>query len=469
MPRTLAQKIWHDHHVTTRNDGRQLIYMDRHVIHELHGPHAFERVAMTQRSVRRPDITFGVLDHAVSTLAGRTEESSRRGAHLAKGMRAAQERWGVKLFGLDDPRQGISHVVAPELALVLPGSTYACPDSHACTVGGIGALAFACGTSDLEHVLVTQTLAMGEPKQMLVRLDGKLPPGVTAKDVILRVIGVIGTAGARGHIVEYSGTVVDDLSIEARMTLCNMSIEAGARSGIIAPDAKTISWLEGRPHAPNRDVWPHAVAHWKTLESDRDAVFDKTVSIDCSNLAPQITWGIDQSQVLGIDDRIPDLESLSAEKRPLAERALAYMGLAPGDALDGLPVSHVFIGSCTNARIEDLEAAADVVRGRKVAYGVHAFVVPGSSSVKREAEARGLDVVFTDAGLEWHESGCSLCGGSNGDTPAPGERIVSTTNRNFENRQGVGVRTHLASPGMAAAAAICGRISDVRKLMEPSR
>jgi 3-isopropylmalate/(R)-2-methylmalate dehydratase large subunit len=381
-------------------------------------------------------------------------------------MRAAEARWGVKLFGLDDPRQGISHVIAPELALVLPGATYACPDSHACTVGGIGALAFASGTSDLEHVLVTQTMALAKPRQMRIRLDGVLAPGVTAKDVILHVIGVIGTTGARGHIVEYAGPVVEALSIEARMTLCNMSIEAGARTGIIAPDEKTIAWVKGRPLAPVGAEWDAAAAYWRSLASDADARFDKEIAIDCGQIQPQMTWGIDQSQVVGIGDRVPDPAGFEPEKRAALERALAYMGLAAGDTLEGLAVHRVFIGSCTNARIEDLEIVADVVRGRHVADGVRAIVVPGSSTVKREAEARGLDAVFRAAGLEWHESGCAMCGGANGDTPAPGQRIVSTTNRNFENRQGAGVRTHLASPAMAAAAAIAGRITDVRRLME---
>ncbi|MES2184175.1 MAG: 3-isopropylmalate dehydratase large subunit [Pseudomonadota bacterium] len=464
--RTLADKIWSDHLVATRPDGKALLYIDRHVIHDLHGPRAFERANASGRPVRRPDLTFGVLDHSVATFAGRKEDSVPRGGPLARGMRAETERHGIKLFGLDDPRQGISHVVAPELALVLPGSTYSCPDSHACTVGALGVLAFATGTSEIVHILATQAIALQKPPQMRITLEGELPFGVSAKDVTLHVIARLGVAGAQGMLVEYAGPVVSALSIEARMTLCNMSIEMGARTSIIAPDDKTIAWVKGRELAPEGAEWDLAAASWKALYTDADAVFDQDIVIDISAVEPQITWGTDQSQVVGIGGAVPALQDIEAGKRDAFEGALAYMGLAPGTPLEGLAVDQVFIGSCTNARIEDLEIAASIVRGRHVANGVRAVVVPGSSTVKREAEARGLHTVFTDAGMEWHESGCAMCGSGNGPNAAPGKRIVSTTNRNFESRQGPGVRTHLSSPAMAAAAAVAGRIVDVRRVLE---
>jgi 3-isopropylmalate/(R)-2-methylmalate dehydratase large subunit len=378
-------------------------------------------------------------------------------------MRAGAERYGFRLFDVGDPEQGIAHVIAPELGLVLPGSTYACPDSHACTVGGLGALAFACGTSELEHVLATQTVAMKKPKQMRIWLDGTLRDGVTAKDVILHLIGLIGVAGGRGFMVEYAGDVTRALSVEARFTLCNMTIEFGARTGIVAPDEKTIAYVDGRLLAPQGADRDAALAAWRELYSDPGAVFDREIHVDCSSLTPQVTWGIDQSQVVGIDGVVPDPATADPERAPAIERALAYMGLTPGTPVAGLIVDRVFIGSCTNARIEDLETAAAVVRGRRVAARVRAIVVPGSSGVKREAEKRGLDRVFRDAGFEWHESGCSMCAGANDDLAKPGERSVATSNRNFENRQGPGVRTHLVSPAMAAAAAIAGRIVDVTR------
>ena len=422
-PQTLAQKIWNAHRVALRNDGREVIYMDRLVIHELHGPHAFERVSVGKRTVRRPDLTFGVLDHAVSTRPDRTEDNSKRGGPLAKGMRAATERWGIKLFGLDDPRQGISHVVAPELALVLPGSTYSCPDSHAGTVGGIGVLGFACGTTDLEHVLVTQTMALASPKQMRITLTGQLAASVTAKDVALHVIRIIGPAGGRGHAIEFAGTVTEALSVEGRMTLCNMIVEAGARTSIVAPDQKVFDWLAPRQLAPRGAQWDEAMIHWLELKSDANAAFDTEIMIDCGAISRQITWGTDQSQVINISEVIPDLSGLAPEKRAAAERALAYMGLSAGQKLEGLAVDRVYIGSCTNARIEDLESAAAILRGRRVAAGVRAVIVPGSTSVKREAERRGLDAIFIAAGFEWHESGCGLCSGSNGDAPSPARRF----------------------------------------------
>jgi 3-isopropylmalate/(R)-2-methylmalate dehydratase large subunit len=408
-------------------------------------------------------LTFGVLDHSPATTPGRTDATNPKSLQFAQGMRAGAERYGFRLFDVGDPEQGIAHVIAPELGLVLPGSTYACPDSHACTVGGLGALAFACGTSELEHVLATQTVAMKKPKQMRIWLDGTLRDGVTAKDVILHLIGLIGVAGGRGFMVEYAGDVTRALSVEARFTLCNMTIEFGARTGIVAPDEKTIAYVDGRLLAPQGADRDAALAAWRELYSDPGAVFDREIHVDCSSLTPQVTWGIDQSQVVGIDGVVPDPATADPERAPAIERALAYMGLTPGTPVAGLIVDRVFIGSCTNARIEDLETAAAVVRGRRVAARVRAIVVPGSSGVKREAEKRGLDRVFRDAGFEWHESGCSMCAGANDDLAKPGERSVATSNRNFENRQGPGVRTHLVSPAMAAAAAIAGRIVDVTR------
>jgi 3-isopropylmalate/(R)-2-methylmalate dehydratase large subunit len=465
MPQTLFDKIWESHLVARRADGRDLIYIDRHVLHELHAPHAFETLEKQHRPVRRPDLTFSVQDHTIATKPGRTDTTNPDGAPFLRAMREGSAKNGIRIFDLGDPEQGISHVVAPELGMVLPGATHAVPDSHASTVGGLGALAFGCGTTELTHILATQVIAMKRPKRMRIRLDGALGPQVTAKDVALRIIAELGVAGGRGHVVEYAGSVVAAMSMESRMTLCNLNIEMGGRSGFVAPDEATFAWIEGRPWAPKGAQWDAALAHWRTLKSDDGAAFDSDVVLDCSALEPQITWGTDPSQVLGISGRVPDPASAEQGRRAAIESALKYMGLAPGMALAGLPVNRVFIGSCTNARLPDLEAAAAVVRGRRVAAGVIAFVVPGSSTVKREAEAAGLDRVFRDAGFSWGESGCSMCAGGNGDRGEPGERIVSTTNRNFENRQGPGVRTHLASPATAAATAIAGRIADVRQML----
>jgi 3-isopropylmalate/(R)-2-methylmalate dehydratase large subunit len=464
MARTLFDKIWDAHLVARRADGRDLIYIDRHVLHELHAPHAFEQLEKQQRPVRRPDLTFSMQDHTVATRPGRTDSTNPSGEAFLKAMRAGSRKNGIRIYDIDDPEQGISHVVAPELGMVLPGATHAVPDSHASTVGGLGALAFGCGTTEMTHILATQMIAMKRPKSMRVRLDGMLAPHVTAKDVALRIIADLGVAGARGHVVEYSGGAIKAMAIEARMTLCNLNIEMGGRSGFVTPDDATFDWIAGRPYAPKGAMWDRALAHWRTLTSDADATFDREHAVDCSALEPQITWGTDPSQVLGISGRVPDPRSADQNRRAAMENALGYMGLQPGMTLIGLPVHRVFIGSCTNSRLPDLKAAADVVRGRRVAQGVVAMVVPGSTSVKRAAEAIGLDRVFRDAGFFWGESGCSMCAGGNGDRGEPGERIVSTTNRNFENRQGPKVRTHLVSPATAAASAIAGCIADVRQL-----
>ena len=464
MPETLFDKIWDAHLVARRTDGRDLIYIDRHVLHELHAPHAFEQLDKQQRSVRRPDLTFSMQDHTVATRPGRDENTNSAGAAFIKAMREGSRRNGIRLFDIDDPEQGISHVVAPELGMVLPGATHAVPDSHASTVGGLGALAFGCGTSELAHILATQVMALRRPKRMLIRLEGRLPAHVTAKDVALRLIGELGVAGARGHAVEYAGSAVNAMSIEARMTLCNLNIEMGGRSGFIAPDERTFSWLADRPFAPKGTMWDLALTRWRTLASDQGASFDSQHALDVNSLEPQITWGTDPSQVLGISGRVPDSADAGPGRRTAVESALAYMGLAPGTALAGLPIERVFIGSCTNSRLSDLEAAAAVVRGRRIAEGVVGMVVPGSTSVKRAAEAAGLDRIFRAAGFSWGESGCSMCAGGNGDRGEPGERCVSTTNRNFEHRQGPGVRTHLASPATAAASALAGCIADVRQI-----
>jgi 3-isopropylmalate/(R)-2-methylmalate dehydratase large subunit len=465
MRQTLLDKIWDCHVVAHREDERDLLYIDRHVLHELHAPHAFERLAKSGRAVRRPDLTFAMQDHAISTQSGRSDESNPEGAFFARAMREGSWRNRIRIFDLGDPEQGISHVVAPELGMVLPGATHAVPDSHACTVGGLGALAFGCGTTELEHILATQTLALKKPKRMRIRLDGTLGPQITAKDVALRLIAELGIGGGLGHAVEYAGAAVRAMSIESRLTLCNLTIEMGARTGIVAPDDATYAYLAGRPWAPDGARWDAALAQWRRLASDDDAEFDREVTLDCTALEPQLTWGTDPSQVIGISDRIPDPAAAEPSRQAAMRRALDYMGLAPGDAIAGTAIDRVFIGSCTNARLSDLEAAAMVVRGRKVAAGVAGMVVPGSTTVKRAAEAAGLHRIFRDAGFFWGESGCSMCAGGNGDKGEPGERVVSTTNRNFESRQGDDVRTHLASPATAAAAAVTGRITDVRALL----
>ena len=465
MRRTLFDKIWDFHRVGQRGDGRDLLYIDRHVLHELHAHHAFAQLEKQGRPVRRADITFAVQDHTVATKPGRDENTNPGGTAFIKAMREGCRKNGIRLFDVDDREQGICHVVAPEMGLVLPGATHAVPDSHASTVGGLGALAFGCGTTELGHILATQVMAMKRPKSMRVRLDGRLGAHVSAKDIALRLIADLGVAGARGYAVEYAGSAIAAMPIEQRMTLCNLNIEMGGRSGFVAPDDKTFAWLEGRPYVPQDQMWDRALAHWRTLPTDDGAVFDREVTLDCGELEPQITWGTDPSQVVGISGKVPEPAAIDASRRAAAESAFAYMGLEPGTPLMGLPVHRVFIGSCTNSRLPDLEVAAMIVKGRRVAEGVFAMVVPGSSSVKREAEAAGLDRVFRDAGFFWGESGCSMCAGGNGDRAEPGQRVVSTTNRNFENRQGPKVRTHLASPATAAASAITGRIADVRQLV----
>ena len=462
-PKTMLDKIWDSHFVAQRLDGRDMVYIDRHVLHDLHAPHAFEKLQHTGRSVRRADLTFSMQDHTVATKPGRDETTNPDGAQFQRAMREGSLRNGIRLFDLDDPEQGISHVVAPELGLVLPGATHAVPDSHACTVGGLGALGLGCGTSELEHILATQTIALKRPKCVRVTLEGALDRFVTAKDVALRILALFGTSFGRGAAIEFAGPVARALSIEARMTLCNLAIEMGSRAGFVAPNDKTFAYLEGCPYAPRGAERDAAVAQWRLLRSDEGAVFDLELSVDCTGLAPQITWGTDQAQTIGIDESVPPVGT-EALARVKAQAALAYMGLAPGMPVAGLKVDRVFIGSCTNARLSDLRAAAAIIKGKHAAPGLTAMVVPGSTSVKRAAESEGLDLIFKDAGFFWGESGCSMCAGGNGDRGRPQERIVSTTNRNFEGRQGKGVRTHLASPEVAAATALAGVIADPRRI-----
>ncbi|MDB5856948.1 MAG: isopropylmalate isomerase large subunit [Ramlibacter sp.] len=457
MARTLFDKIWDFHHVGQRGDGRELLYIDRHVVHELHAPHAFGELDAKQHAVRRRDLTLVVQDHTVPTKPG----MPLRSAHI-DATRLGAARHALSLVDVEAPEHGIVHVVSPELGIALPGLTLACPDSHASTVGALGCLAFGCGTSELVHVLSTQVMAMARPRQMRINFTGRLAPGVGAKDLALHLIRTVGVDAGRGYAVEYAGEVIRAMDVEARMTLCNMTIEWGGRTCLIAPDEATFAWCRGRPNAPAGAAWDEAVTWWRTLATDTDARFDHELTIACSHVAPQVTWGTDPSQAIAVDECVPVPAAGPADSQARTQGALDYMGLAAGAALAGVPVDRVFIGSCSNSRLSDLRSAAAVIGQHKVAPGVKAIVVPGSSSVKRQAEAEGLDRIFLAAGFEWHNAGCSMCAGANGDIGAPGERCVATSNRNFENRQGRGVRTHLASPVMAAAAALAGRIVDVR-------
>jgi 3-isopropylmalate/(R)-2-methylmalate dehydratase large subunit len=472
-PRTLYEKIWDTHVVEERPDGTSLVFIDRHLVHEVTSPQAFEALRLAGRTVRRPDLTLAVPDHNVPTTA-RLDASGQR-IPIADPESAAQlaalegnaPAFGIRYIDASAAEQGIVHVVGPEQGFSLPGTTIVCGDSHTAAHGGIGALAFGIGTSEVEHVLATQTLLLRKSKTMEVRVTGELGPGVTSKDLILHIIGEVGTAGGTGHVIEYRGPVFEAMSVEGRLTVCNMSIEAGARAGIIAPDETVFDYLKGRPYSPQGEEWGRAVAWWRTLHTDDGAVFDKSVTIDAALIEPTVTWGTSPEDTAPIGGVVPDPASFAdPAKQDAARRSLDYMGLAPGQKLAEIPVENIFIGSCTNSRIEDLRAAADVLRGRRKAAGVKwAIVVPGSGLVKRQAEAEGLDKVFTDAGLEWREPGCSACLGMNPDKVPPGERCASTSNRNFVGRQGPGSRTHLMSPAMAAAAAVTGRLTDVRELL----
>ncbi len=464
-PRTLFDKIWDAHVVERLPDGTALLYIDRHLVHEVTSPQAFEGLRAAGRPVRRPDATIAVVDHNIATDASRrTGIDDPESRVQVETLERNVAEFGVPYIPLLDDRQGIVHVIGPELGLSLPGMTIVCGDSHTSTHGALGALAFGIGTSEVEHVLATQTILQKPAKNMRVTVNGRLALGCTAKDITLAIIGHIGTAGGTGHVIEYAGEAIRALDMAGRMTLCNMSIEAGARAGMVAPDETTFAYVQGRPHAPKGEAWERAASWWRSLPSDPGAVFDREVVLDAAQIAPQVTWGTSPEDVLPITGVVPDPDAAPDEaRRAQLTRMVEYMGLVPGQRLTDLKVDVVFIGSCTNSRIEDIRAAAAIARGRRVAEGVRAMVVPGSGLVKKQAEAEGLDRVLLEAGFEWREAGCSMCLGMNPDKLKPGQRSASTSNRNFEGRQGPGGRTHLLSPAMAAAAAIRGTLADVRE------
>lgn len=467
MPQTLFDRLWRDHVVCEPAGEPALLYIDLHLVHEVTSPQAFDGLRAADRIVRRPDLTVATADHNVPTTDRSLPITDEIAARQIAALRRNCADFNIPFYDLDSAEQGIVHVIGPELGLTQPGMTIVCGDSHTSTHGAFGALAFGIGTSEVEHVLATQCLPQQKPRTMEVRTVGALSEGVTAKDLALAIIGQIGTAGATGHVIEYTGEAVRGLSMEGRMTLCNMSIEAGARAGMIAPDETTFAYLEGKRFAPrntaDKAAWDEALAYWRTLTTDPDAEYERTVEIDATSLAPYVSWGTSPGHVVPVTGSVPNPSQTATESdRRAAERMLNYMGLVPGTRIEDIPVTRVFIGSCTNARIEDLRAAASVVRGYRINPTVHAMVVPGSQTVKRAAEAEGLDRIFIEAGFDWREAGCSMCLGMNPDILQPGERCASTSNRNFEGRQGRGGRTHLVSPTMAAAAAIEGHFTDVR-------
>lgn len=463
--RTLFDKVWSSHVVAELSGGVSLLAIDRHLLHDLEGGQVLKRIADRGVKPRNPEMTFAVPDHAVSTAPNRRANSTPNSERLLRTMKEGAEAVGITYFDLDSDAQGIVHVIGPELGLSQPGMTIVCADSHTCTHGGLGALSFGIGATEVAHVLATQTLRQNKPKTMRITLDGRISAGVSAKDIILATIGTIGTGAGVGHAVEYAGSAVRAMPVEQRLTVCNLSIELGAKIGMIAPDDTTFDYVAGRHYAPTGAMFDRAVAAWKTLPTEAGAQFDAEHVIDASRIAPQVTWGTSPQDVIAVDGRIPDPSSFAdPQRRQVAAAALDYMGLTPGTAIEGTPVDYVFIGSCTNGRLSDIRDAARVVKGRKVAPHVQAWVVPGSQAVQRAAESEGLDRIFLDAGFEWRKAGCSMCVAINGDTVAPGKRSVSTTNRNFVGRQGPNARTHLASPAMAAAAAVSGCIADIRKL-----
>jgi 3-isopropylmalate dehydratase large subunit len=472
-PRTLYEKIWDAHVVERRSDGTCLIYIDRHLVHEVTSPQAFEGLRAAGRKVRRPDLVLAVADHNLPTTprlnpnGGPIVIADAESAEQLAALESNVEEFGIRYFEATAPEQGIVHVVGPEQGFTLPGTTVVCGDSHTASHGALGALAFGIGTSEVEHVLATQTLQLKQSKTLEIRVDGKLGFGVSPKDLILAIIGRIGAAGGNGHVIEYRGSTFEAMSIEGRLTVANMSIEAGARSGLFAPDEKTFAYLKGRPLAPQGDAWERAVEHWRALATDEGAEFDCSVMLDAGDIAPTVTWGTSPEDVAPITGQVPDPDSFDdAAKREAARMSLEYMGLNAGQRLEDVEIEHIFIGSCTNSRIEDLRAAAHVIRGRKRSDRIkQALVVPGSGLVKRQAEAEGLDRIFIEAGLEWREPGCSMCLAMNPDKVPAGERCASTSNRNFRGRQGPGARTHLMSPAMAAAAAVTGKLTDVRELV----
>jgi len=464
MSKTLYDKIWQDHMVHQQSDGTELLYVDRHLIHEVTSPQAFEGLRINKRKVRRPDLTLAVADHNVPTTdrsKGIVDIESRIQVDTLK---KNCEEFSVELFDMDDKRQGIVHIIGPEQGFTQPGTVIVCGDSHTATHGAFGALAFGIGTSEVEHVLATQTLIQKKSKNLRVNVSGALPLGVTAKDVILKIIGTIGTAGGTGYVIEFAGEVIRNLSMEERMTVCNMTIEGGARAGLIAPDQKTFDYLKGKPKSPKKENWDKALAFWKTLYSDKDCKFDKEINIDANEIEPLVTWGTSPQDVVPVTGNVPDPEKEKDEDRKTAMyRSLDYMGLKPNIKISDIKIDKVFIGSCTNGRIEDLRSASKIIKGMKVATTVSAMVVPGSGLIKDQAEKEGLDKIFIEAGFEWREPGCSMCLAMNADKLNPKERCASTSNRNFEGRQGRGGRTHLVSPAMAVAAAISGCLTDVRK------
>jgi len=464
MSKTLYDKIWQDHMVHQQSDGTELLYVDRHLIHEVTSPQAFEGLRLNKRKVRRPDLTLAVADHNVPTTdrsKGITDQESRIQVETLKNN---CKEFSVELFDMNDKRQGIVHIIGPEQGFTQPGTVIVCGDSHTATHGAFGALAFGIGTSEVEHVLATQTLIQKKSKNFRVNVNGALPLGITAKDVILKIIGTIGTAGGTGYVIEFAGEVIRNLSIEERMTVCNMTIEGGARAGLIAPDQKTFDYLKGKPKSPRDEDWDKALAFWKTLYSDKDCKFDKEIDINANEIEPLVTWGTSPQDVVSVTGNVPDPEKEKDKDRKIAMyRSLDYMGLKPNIKISDIKIDKVFIGSCTNGRIEDLRSAAKTIKGMKVAQNVSAMIVPGSGLVKEQAEKEGLDKIFIEAGFEWREPGCSMCLAMNADKLNPKERCASTSNRNFEGRQGRGGRTHLVSPAMAVAAAINGCLTDVRK------
>ena len=464
MPKTLYDKIWEDHMVHQQGDGTELLYVDRHLIHEVTSPQAFEGLRVNKRKVRRPDLTLAVADHNVPTTDRSKGIVDKESRIQVDTLRNNCKEFSVELFDMNDKRQGIVHIIGPEQGFTQPGTVIVCGDSHTATHGAFGALAFGIGTSEVEHVLATQTLIQKKSKNFRVNVNGKLPLGVTAKDVILKIIGTIGTAGGTGYVIEFAGEVIRNLSVEERMTVCNMTIEAGAKAGLIEPDQKTFDYLNGKPKSPKGDNWGKAVTFWKTLYSDKDSKFDKEININANSIEPLVTWGTSPQDIASVTGNIPDPEKEKNEERKVAmHRSLEYMGLKPNIKISDIKIDKVFIGSCTNGRIEDLRNAAKIVKGKKVAKTVSAMIVPGSGLIKDQAEQEGLDKIFIEAGFEWREPGCSMCLAMNADKLNPKERCASTSNRNFEGRQGRGGRTHLVSPAMAAAAAIEGCLTDVRK------
>ncbi len=465
-PRTIYDKIWDDHVAHEADDGTCRLYIDRHLVHEVTSPQAFEGLRMTGRTVRASEKTVAVPDHNVPTdptrLEGIKDEQSRI---QVEALRQNAKDFGIEIYDIDDERQGIVHIVGPEQGWTQPGMTIVCGDSHTATHGAFGALAHGIGTSEVEHVLATQTLIQKKSKNMLVEVDGALAPGVTAKDITMTIIGKTGTAGGTGHVIEYAGSAIRDLSMEGRMTVCNMAIEGGARAGLIAPDEKTYAYVKGRPHAPTAEQWDMALAYWNTLTSDEGAHYDKVLRLNAADITPVVTWGTSPEDVLPITANVPDPSSFEGGKIEAVRRSLDYMGLVPGQKLSEVEIDTVFIGSCTNGRIEDLREVAKIMEGRKVKDGLRAMIVPGSGLVRLQAEQEGIAQKLQEAGFEWRMAGCSMCLGMNPDQLSPGERCASTSNRNFEGRQGYKGRTHLVSPGMAAAAAITGRLTDVRELM----